>query len=226
MILFLNKLQNSFAKGVIKIDFIEVAKGRRSIRHFLPEPVPEEDIEQIIQIGTSFAPSAGNRQDWRIKAILHADVKRKMREFIQSKALSIAEQAGEDSPEAYSHRHNSTFFADAPAALVILSKPYKSKTVELMEICGYSQAEIDYLLMRPDLQTIGGLIQTILLAAYTLNYGSCWMVAPNIARHELEKFLKVESPWSIAAIVAIGRYEKKKASKKLKDLSEILEIIR
>lgn len=118
-----------------------------------------------------------------------------------------------------------TLFADAPLVLVISSRSYRSKIDEILKICGYSEAEIDYLRMRPDLQTIGGLIQTILLAAYNLNYGSCWMVAPNIARHELEQLLNITLPWSIAAIIAIGRYEKKVGTKKIRDLSEVLEII-
>ena len=206
------------------MDFIDVIKGRRSIRHFLNDPIHEEDIKQIIRIGT-LAPSAGNKQDWRFKAILNPDLKKKMRDIIQSKTLFLAKHAGEENAEVFSQRRNMTLFADAPLALVILSKSYRSKIDEILKICGYSEAEIDYLRMRPDLQTIGGLIQTILLAAYNLNYGSCWMVAPNIARHELEQLLNVPLPWSIAAIVAIGRYEKEAETKKIRDLSEVLEII-
>ena len=206
------------------MDFIDAVKGRRSIRHFLNDPIHEEDIKQIIRIGT-LAPSAGNKQDWRFKAILNPDLKKKMRDIIQSKTLFLAKHAGEENAEVFSQRRNMTLFADAPLALVILSKSYRSKIDEILKICGYSEAEIDYLRMRPDLQTIGGLIQTILLAAYNLNYGSCWMVAPNIARHELEQLLNVPLPWSIAAIVAIGRYEKEAETKKIRDLSEVLEII-
>lgn len=206
------------------MDFIDAVKGRRSIRHFLNDPVHEEDIKQIIRIGM-LAPSAGNKQDWRVKAILNPDLKKKMRDIIQSKTLFLAKHAGEENAEVFSQRRNMTLFADAPLVLVISSRSYRSKIDEILKICGYSEAEIDYLRMRPDLQTIGGLIQTILLAAYNLNYGSCWMVAPNIARHELEQLLNITLPWSIAAIVAIGRYEKKVGTKKIRDLSEVLEII-
>ena len=206
------------------MDFIDAVKGRRSIRHFLNDPVHEEDIKQIIRIGM-LAPSAGNKQDWRVKAILNPDLKKKMRDIIQSKTLFLAKHAGEENAEVFSQRRNMTLFADAPLVLVISSRSYRSKIDEILKICGYSEAEIDYLRMRPDLQTIGGLIQTILLAAYNLNYGSCWMVAPNIARHELEQLLNITLPWSIAAIIAIGRYEKKVGTKKIRDLSEVLEII-
>lgn len=39
--------------------------GRTSIRHYLPDPVPEEIIEDIIQT-TRYAPSAGNLESWDI----------------------------------------------------------------------------------------------------------------------------------------------------------------
>ena len=206
------------------MDFIEVVKGRRSIRKFLPDPVPEKDIKEMIRIGT-LAPSAGNKQDWRILAVVNQELKNRMKDEVQKKLYSIAEHAGEKNPKSYSNRHSSILFADAPVALVVLTRPYRGKMDELMGVCGYAEAEIDYLRMRPDIQTIGGFVQNILLAAYSLGYGSCWMVAPNTARHELEKLLKVEQPWSIAAIVAVGRPVKEPASKEVKPLSEVLEII-
>lgn len=206
------------------MDFLEVVKGRRSIRRFLPDPVPEEDIREIIRIGT-LAPSAGNMQDWRFQAVVNQELKDRMKEIVQRKLYSIAEQAGEKNPESYSQRHSSILFAGAPVALVVQTRPYRGKTDELMKMCGYAEAEIDYLRMRPDIQTIGGLVQTILLAAYSLGYGSCWMVAPNTARHELEGLLKVAPPWSMAAVVAIGRPVKEPGKKEVKPLSEVLEII-
>jgi len=96
----------------------------------------------------------------------------------------------------------------------------------MMQVCGYSEAEIDYLRMRPDLQTIGGLIQNILLAAYSLSYGSCWLTGPNFARHELEHLLNISHPWSLAAIIAIGRVGKEPGNKKIKPLDNVLEFIR
>ena len=39
--------------------------GRTSIRHYLPDPVPEETIEDILRI-TRSAPSAGNLESWDV----------------------------------------------------------------------------------------------------------------------------------------------------------------
>ena len=39
--------------------------GRRSIRVYKPAPVPDEMIEQLLEAGR-WAPSASNRQPWRV----------------------------------------------------------------------------------------------------------------------------------------------------------------
>jgi nitroreductase len=223
---FLQEILTKFRNGGGLMEYIQVVEGRRSVRVFAPELVPEEDIKEIIRIGT-LAPSAGGKEDWRFLAVVNQEVKRKMKELVQKKLFAIAQQTGHDDPEKYSNRKSSILFADAPLALVVLTKPYRSSIDEVMNTCGYAEAEIDYLRMRPDLQTIGGVIHNILLAAYTLGYGSCWMVAPNIARHELEQLLGVSPPWSIAAVVAIGRPAQKVTPKKAKKaVEDILEIIK
>lgn len=37
---------------------------RRSIRRYIPDPVPDEDINNIIEAGL-YAPSGKNRRPWR-----------------------------------------------------------------------------------------------------------------------------------------------------------------
>ena len=207
------------------MDFVKVVEGRRSIRTFLPEPVPEADIKEIIRLGM-LAPSAGNRQDWRFLAISNHELKNEIKKLVQEKSEEIAEQAGEEEPEKARDKHTSILFADAPLAVVVLTRFFRSKTDEMLRQSGYAEAEIDYLRMRPDLQSIGGLIQTMLLAAHNLGYGGCWMVAPNIARHEIEKLLEIRPPWSMAALLAFGQPSKKERGGKIvKPLEQALEII-
>ena len=43
---------------------LALLRGRRSIRRYRPDPVPEEMVEQILEAGRC-APSASNRQEWR-----------------------------------------------------------------------------------------------------------------------------------------------------------------
>ena len=41
------------------MELMEAIKGRRSVRKFKPDPIPKEDLEEIIQAGLC-APSAQN----------------------------------------------------------------------------------------------------------------------------------------------------------------------
>lgn len=44
--------------------FLELAKRRRSIRKYRPDPVPQEKLEYVLE-AARWAPSWGNRQCWR-----------------------------------------------------------------------------------------------------------------------------------------------------------------
>ena len=43
---------------------LALLKGRRSIRRYRPDPVPDEMVEQLLEAGR-WAPSASNRQPWQ-----------------------------------------------------------------------------------------------------------------------------------------------------------------
>jgi nitroreductase len=76
---------------------------RQSIRRFSGEPLPEGAIEEILKTGFS-APSAGNKQPWRVVLVTNQELKDQ---------LSIA--AG-----------GQTFLAVAPVVLVICAVPSES----------------------------------------------------------------------------------------------------
>jgi nitroreductase len=42
---------------------LETIRARHSVRHYLPDPVAEADLREILEAGI-LAPSAGNRQPW------------------------------------------------------------------------------------------------------------------------------------------------------------------
>ena len=49
--------------------------SRRSIRRYLPDPVPEEMLAQILEAGRC-APSASNRQPWRFIVVRDEEIRR------------------------------------------------------------------------------------------------------------------------------------------------------
>ncbi|MCE2923762.1 MAG: nitroreductase family protein, partial [Roseomonas sp.] len=49
--------------------------SRRSIRAFLPRPVPQADVEHLLNVAAR-APSGSNIQPWKVHALTGAPLKR------------------------------------------------------------------------------------------------------------------------------------------------------
>ncbi len=56
---------------------MEVVKTRRSIRHYKPDPVPDEILNQILETAR-IAPSAGHTQPWHFIVVKDPETKKKL----------------------------------------------------------------------------------------------------------------------------------------------------
>lgn len=63
--------------------FADELRRRRTVRHYAPDTVPREVIEECIRAAGS-APSGANRQPWHFVAISDPDVKREIREAAET----------------------------------------------------------------------------------------------------------------------------------------------
>lgn len=59
------------------LSVVDAASRRRSIRTFVQQPIPREDLQQIIEVA-SLAPSAFNAQPWRFVVVEDAALKAKL----------------------------------------------------------------------------------------------------------------------------------------------------
>jgi nitroreductase len=87
----------------MKHELIRKIQTRQSIRRYSNEPIAENDLKEILETGFS-APSAGNRQPWRV--VIVKDRTRKDR---------LAGAA-----------FGQSFSAEAPVLLVVCAVPYES----------------------------------------------------------------------------------------------------
>lgn len=55
--------------------FIQLARGRRSVRRYRPEPVPEELLTEVLEAGR-WAPSAVNSQPWEFIVARNEETRR------------------------------------------------------------------------------------------------------------------------------------------------------
>ena len=75
---------------LIKNDFIEFIKQRKSIRSFIYQKIDKETILNILECA-QWAPSGNNSQPWRVCVVIHPTVKRMLSEL--SKYGGIIEDA-------------------------------------------------------------------------------------------------------------------------------------
>ena len=59
------------------MELYEAIKGRRSIRAYKPQNVPEEIVDKLIE-AASFAPAAGNIQPWKFVIARKPETKKKL----------------------------------------------------------------------------------------------------------------------------------------------------
>ncbi len=188
------------------MSFREAVEGRHSVRRFTGEPVPRDDVREMVRLAT-LAANAGNAQMWRFVAVEDREVLARMRAAIEAKLAAIADwpEAAGLGGDVKAVMSSSLFFADAPLTIAVLALPYEAKLDRLLAARGVTLEEHDRLRQRPDLQSVGAAVQLLCTAVYTLGYGSCWMSAPVIAAPELEAILGVEPAARLVALVPVGR---------------------
>ena len=104
-------------------DFLELVQQRRSVRRYLPDPVPDELIDRIID-AARWAPSGFNMQPWEFFVVrddgLRAEIVRMVKEYRQTHfpAMEPAREAWQGRP--WKPYHNDAFdWSHAPVFIVV-----------------------------------------------------------------------------------------------------------
>jgi len=195
---------------------------RTSVRSFLPDDIPEEDIREMIRLA-GLAPSVNNFQPWGFILIKNKKTLQIMSQIVTSKLSEFPKKDSRVSANIKSQvEWYSTFFKDAPAVIAILLEKYETVWERGTSI---SHDDINRMRMYPDLQSTGACIQNLLLAATDMGYGACWMSGPMIAGPELESLLNIKNPSRLVSFVALGNPAKKFLPKEKEDMGRKLMII-
>ena len=108
--------------------FLALMQTRRSIRHFSPDPVAPELIENAIRTAGS-APSGANQQPWTFVVITSEETKQKIREAAEhEEKLLYRERASEEYLEAIRPIGTNAVkphVTDAPVLIVVFEQPWR-----------------------------------------------------------------------------------------------------
>ena len=155
------------------MDVFEAIHGRRSIRAYKDEPVPDNVLKKILEAAI-MAPSAGNLQPWEFVIIRDRERKERL-------AMAALGQM---------------FIAEAPVVIVVGAD--KDRTSWRYG----ERGETLYCI-----QDTAAAIMNLMLAAYALGYGTCWIGA----FHDDEVARIVGFPKNVrpVAIIPLGKPDEK-----------------
>jgi len=109
----------------MKDEILRKIQTRQSIRRFSNDAIPESDLNEILKTGFS-APSAGNRQPWRVVIVTDQEVKNQLSvaaggQTFLAKAPLVFVVCGvpEESAERYKERGSSLYVLQDTAALTL-----------------------------------------------------------------------------------------------------------
>ena len=168
------------------MELSEAIKGRRSIRAFKPQDVPDETIEKLID-AARYAPSAGNIQPWTFVIAKKMETKKKL-----AKAA-----------------YNQTFVEQAPVVIVVCADENRASM-------RYGRRGATLYCI----QDTAAAIQNILLTAYSLGLGTCWVGAFN--EDEAKQVLRASEGMRPVAMIPVGYPNKTPSQRAKRPLNRIV----
>ncbi len=161
---------------------------RRSIRRYLDQPVPPEQIHHLLDCATR-APSAHNRQPWRFAVITTSDVKAqladRMGERLRADRLRAADRIELIDRDVARSRERITSAPVIIVACAVFDGDDPHERVMAMQSAAAS-------------------IQNLLLAAHDVGLGACWLAAPLYCPDVIREMLQLPDDWDAQALITIG----------------------
>ena len=176
--------------------FQSLIRGRRSIRRYQPEPVPDDVLRRVLEAAT-WAPSAHNRQPWRFVVLTESSKRehlgRRMGELLRAARSADGDDAADiegDVARSYNR------IAGAAVAIVVFM------TLEDMDV--YPDARRSHAEELMAVQGAAMATQNLLVAAHAEGLGACWMCAPLFCQEEVGAALGVPAHWQAQALITLG----------------------
>ncbi len=209
----------------------KLIKGRRSVRQWKKGEVPDELLRKAVELAT-WAPNGGNYQGWHFIIVKNKEVIVKMADAVQSVADRIASwsETTQWKEDVNRYKKNASFFRNAPACIGVFTSDYQSVMDKVLiareSIDPEARKVLTFRRSAPTaIQSAAAAVTTMLLAFQQMGLGAVWLVAPLMAKKEIETLLKVPSTLSLICLVAVG-YPDESPQKDRRPVDEVLEFIR
>ena len=173
-------------------DFMEIIKGRRSIRRYQDQEIPEEDLNQVLE-AIRWSPSWANTQCWEVIVIKDSVIKQKLQEIL-STGNPAAKAIGE-----------------APVVITLCGK---------LERAGYKKGQSTTKFGDWFMFDLGIATQNLCLAAHNLNLGT--VIVGLFDHDKAKNILKVPEGYEVVALVPLGYPAKEVSAPPRKEIGEFV----
>ena len=170
--------------------------SRRSLRRYLPDPVPPQLIEQMLT-AACWAPSAHNRQPWRFVVITEWATKHKLATAMGDKLRR--DLTADHAPlDLITKDTNRSYQRITNAPLLILL------CLSMEDMDSYPDPLRQQHEWTMAVQSTAMSAQNLLLAAHALGLGACWMCAPLFCPDLVKQTLDLPDDWQPQALLTVG----------------------
>lgn len=171
-------------------------KSRRSLRRYRPDPVAREIVEALLEAAI-WAPSAHNRQPFRFVVVQSLEQKTQLAAVMAARLR--LDLAADGVPEASIEADAARSFARVSGAPVVIIACLTMRDMDVYSDARRAQNE--YLMA---VQSVAMAAQNLLLAAYDLGLGACWMCAPLFCPDVVCDVLQLPEDWQPQGLVTLG----------------------
>jgi 5,6-dimethylbenzimidazole synthase len=182
------------------MDVLQAIRHRRSCRRFLPDPIGEETLRQMLE-AAAWAPSPLNSQPWEFIIVTNADKKAELR----SAAEACHQWALAESGWQWLSRYRMDFLTQAPVIIAVVGDPKKTGVDMFQE-----EGTVAYQ------HACAAAIQNLLLAAHALEIATLWFTF--FDKTEVRKILDVPVEKTPLALVCAGKAAEEIAEVPRKDV--------
>lgn len=156
------------------LDFMEIIKGRRSIRRYQDREIPDEQLNKVLE-AIRWSPSWANTQCWEVIVVKDSVIKQKLQEILS---------AGNSATKA---------IGEAPMVITLCGK---------LERAGYKKGQAATKFGDWFMFDLGIAIQNLCLTAHKLNLGT--VIVGLFDHDKAKNILKVPEGYEVVALVPLG----------------------
>lgn len=197
-----------------RLDLDALVRGRRSVRHLRPDPVPRDLVERVID-AAGWAPSPHGTQPWRFAVLTDLAIKTRLADAMADAWVHNLAMDGQE-PEVIARRLAGSRRRMLEAPVLILVCLYRE------DLDRYPDPERQAAETTMAIQSLGAAVQNALLTAYRLGLDAGWMCAPLFCPDVVRDALGLADTLTPHALVALGYAAADPRRRPRRTLSELI----